>query len=199
MKLRLTITSGSLAGRQYDLETGFLTVGRGDTCTVRFDPLAERIASKQHAFIEARADGFFVTDNKSTNGTLVNGVPVESAKLNNGDEIRFGKNGNTATVEIDTFADGPRPEATDARFEQQPTGQYQQALPTGPVSIQASLSQLGLGSAAAVDPKPSAPVGKYIGIGITIFVIIFLSIIVGLILFASLGLGAAIIAAVVAF
>ena len=73
MKLRLTINGGSLAGREFDLETGFLTVGRSETCSVRFDPLTERIASKQHAFIEARPDGFYVTDNKSTNGTLLNG------------------------------------------------------------------------------------------------------------------------------
>ena len=158
MKLHLTINSGTLAGQDFELESGFLTIGRGETCSIRFDPMSERIASKQHAFIEARADGFFVTDNKSTNGTLVNGVPVESAKLNNGDEIRFGKNGNTATVEIDTFADELRPEAADARFEQQqPIGQYQQALPTGSVSIQASLSQLGLGNAAAVDAHGCIP------------------------------------------
>src|SRR5689334_23858730 len=101
MKLRLTMTSGSLAGRQYDLETGFLTIGRGDTCTVRFDPLAERIASKQHAFIEARPDGYYITDNQSTNGTLVNGERVETAKLASGDEVRFGKNGATARVDIE--------------------------------------------------------------------------------------------------
>ena len=46
--------------------------------------------------------------------------------------------------------------------------------------------------------KPT-PVGRYIGIGVTILAVIFLSIIVGLILFLSLGPVAAVIAAVVAF
>ena len=73
MKLSLTISSGSLAGQNYELETGFMTVGRSETCSIRFDPMTERIASKQHAFIEAKVDGFYVTDNKSTNGTLLNG------------------------------------------------------------------------------------------------------------------------------
>ena len=95
MKLQLTMNGGSLAGRTFDLETGFLTIGRGDTCSVRFDPLSERIASKQHAFIEAKADGYYITDNSSTNGTLVNGTPITSSKLNSGDEVQFGRNGVT--------------------------------------------------------------------------------------------------------
>ena len=70
MKLQLTIGSGTLAGQVFDLETGFMTIGRGENCTVRFDPSGERIASKQHAFIEAKADGYYLTDNQSTNGTL---------------------------------------------------------------------------------------------------------------------------------
>ena len=194
MKLRLTLTSGSLAGRSFELETGFLTIGRGDTCNVRFDPLTERIASKQHAFIEACSDGFYLSDNNSTNGTFLNGERVTSAQLHSGDEVRFGKNGVVARVDIDPAFDGPPSDITQDRVEPPAAGH----VPTGPVSIQASLSQLGLGN-AAIAPKPQAPIGKYIGIGITILAIIFLSLIVGLIMFLSLGPVAAIIAAVVAF
>jgi RsiW-degrading membrane proteinase PrsW (M82 family) len=197
MKLRLTITSGSLAGRQYELETGFLTVGRGDNCSVRFDPLTERIASKQHAFIEARPDGYYITDNQSTNGTIVNGERVESAKLKSGDEVRFGKNGVTARIDIDT--DAAASEITREQFEERSAEQFQQAVESRPVTISGSLSQLGLGNVASTAVKPPTPIGRYIGIGITIFAIIFLSIIVGLILFASLGIVPAIIAAIVAF
>ncbi|MFN2501455.1 MAG: FHA domain-containing protein, partial [Pyrinomonadaceae bacterium] len=99
MKLSLTIGSGSLVGRTFDLASGFLTIGRSETCTIRFDPATERVASKQHAFIEARADGFYLTDNNSTNGTLVNGHRIETVyKLSSGDEIQFGINGVKATV-----------------------------------------------------------------------------------------------------
>ena len=199
MKLRLTITSGSLAGNQYELETGFLTIGRSDSCGVRFDPLTERIASKQHAFIEARPDGYYITDNKSTNGTLVNGERVDTSKLSNGDEVRFGKNGVTARIDIETAADGPQSNITRERFEERAAEQYQLAVQQRPVTVQTSLSQLGLGSVASTTAKPPTPVGKYIGIGVTIFAVIFLSLIVGLILFLSLGLVAAIIAAIVAF
>src|SRR5436190_8449967 len=100
MKLRLTINSGTLAGRQFNLESGFLTIGRGETCSVRFDPMTERIASKQHAFIEARADGYWLTDNQSTNGTYVNGQRVDVARLNTGDKIEFGSGGVVGYVGI---------------------------------------------------------------------------------------------------
>src|SRR5436190_22359668 len=101
MKLRLTINSGTLAGQQFELESGFLTIGRGETCSIRFDPMTERVASKQHAFVEARADGYYITDNQSTNGTYVNDRRVASAKLNSGDKIQFGSNGVTAYAYID--------------------------------------------------------------------------------------------------
>src|SRR5512141_463769 len=101
MKLTVTLNGGTLAGRSYDLESGFLTVGRGETCSIRFDPLSERIASKQHAFIEAKVDGYYLTDNQSTNGTFLNGQRIQTAKLSSGDTIQFGKNGVTASVQID--------------------------------------------------------------------------------------------------
>ena len=62
MKLQLTVNDGTLAGRVFELESGFLTIGRGENCSVRFDPTSERIASKQHAFIEARPDGYYITE-----------------------------------------------------------------------------------------------------------------------------------------
>src|SRR5258706_14239394 len=128
MKLHVTINSGSIAGRTFELETGFLTIGRSDTCSIRFDPMSERIASKQHAFIEARADGFYIKDNKSTNGTLVNGVKVDSAKLNSGDQIEFGVNGATATVNID---EGQERRHGFREYEEQ---QFDEAATQRPVS-----------------------------------------------------------------
>src|SRR5688500_18930956 len=98
IKLQLTVNEGTLAGQIFHLETGFLWVGRGENCSVRFDPAAERIASKQHAFIEAKADGYYITDNQSTNGTLVNGNRIDTAQLHSGDTIQFGRNGVTASV-----------------------------------------------------------------------------------------------------
>lgn len=110
MRLYLNIDSGSLAGRRFELTQGFLTIGRGERCNIRFDPLTERIASKEHCYIELSEGFFHVVDNGSTNGTLVNGLRVASQKLNHGDRIQFGRNGVTAFIEIEAF---PQPSAFD--------------------------------------------------------------------------------------
>ncbi|HRI04886.1 MAG TPA: PrsW family glutamic-type intramembrane protease [Pyrinomonadaceae bacterium] len=191
MKIFVTVNGGSLAGQTYELETGFLTVGRSETCSIRFDPMSERIASKQHAFIEAKADGFYVRDNQSTNGTLVNGQRIESVKLNSGDQIQFGTNGVTATVRIDSLG-------SQQNYRELEIQQFNQTAAQEPANFQSSLANFGLNSMAAVKPEPSKT-GQYIGIAITIFVVIFLSIIVALLMFASVGIVPAVIAAVVAF
>jgi protease PrsW len=199
MKLHLTIDSGTLAGRSFDLESGFLTVGRGDTCSVRFDPLNERIASKQHAFIEAKADGYYLTDNKSTNGTLLNGRAISvTTRLNSGDTIQFGKNGVMATARIggETFEAQDTGGRSFRDFQVQQFNQtVQQNQP--PESFQTSLANFGLGN-LEVKKEPSQT-GRNIGIAFTLFAIVFLALIVGLIMFASVGLVPAVIAAIVAF
>jgi len=111
MKLRLTVNSGTLAGRVYELESGFLTIGRGENCSIRFDPKIERIASKQHAFIEAKSDGFFLTDNKSLNGTFVNGEKIERTRIQSGDTIQFGRRGVTASIQVEAWGSVPDPGA----------------------------------------------------------------------------------------
>lgn len=201
MKLYVTINGGTLAGRSFDLESGFLTIGRGDNCSIRFDPLGERIASKQHAFIEAKVDGYYLTDNNSTNGTFLNGASVTSAKLSSGDQIQFGRNGVTATVRIE---DQPGVAATAPAFAQQESfrdlqvAQFNQIAATEPVGFQNSISNFGLSSISAVKPEPNKT-GQYIGIAVTIIAILIFSVIVALIMFASVGPVPAVIATVVAF
>src|SRR3982751_6653862 len=101
MKIIVRVNNGTLAGRTYELTSGFLSIGRSETCSIRFDPNTERIASKQHAFIDAKVDGYYITDNGSTNGTYLNGRPVSVERLGSGDRIQFGTGGVTATVEIE--------------------------------------------------------------------------------------------------
>lgn len=196
MKIILTITSGGLSGRVYELESGFLTVGRSENCSIRFDPISERIASKQHAFIEAKRDGFYITDNKSTNGTLVNGTRVESHKLNSGDNVQFGRNGVTAHVSI---IGEPSIETVipNDQFREIQIEQFQDLAHKEPDRLKDSVSSIGLGHLVP-KPEPSRT-GKYIGIGITIFGVVFLSLIVIGIMLLSVGPVAAVIAAFVAF
>ena len=200
MKLSLSIRSGTLAGKNYELTEGFLTVGRSENCTVRLDPLTERIASKQHAYIEAKADGFYLFDNQSTNGTLLNNQKIQSAKLNSGDVVQFGQNGVEAVVNFQAEEFTSEPTRIKPAFQLPSNIQLQpanQTSPLPPVSWQNSMS--GLGVRHIQEPIEKSQTGKYIGVGLAIFSIVFLSLIVMLLMFASVGIGGAIVASVIAF
>jgi RsiW-degrading membrane proteinase PrsW (M82 family) len=251
MKLSLNIESGSLAGRRFELTEGFLTIGRGERCNIRFDPMSERIASKEHCFIEAKADGFYLTDNQSTNGTILNGEKIQSVKLRNGDRLQFGKNGSTAYIQIgEGAATGilPNQQSEQTRLqipelkqsniatqfyvpdsvsnsqathiapkvESLPVDNYavpaanpgdfyvpqpDQAFRNPSLNLRNSLQSLGMGAIPQqYFPEPEQKqTTKYLAIAGTIFVVIFLSLIVSLLMFASVGIESAIMASVVAF
>jgi hypothetical protein len=65
-------------------------VGRDAGSGIRLD--ADEFVSTRHARIEPRADGTWIEDLGSTNGTFVNGSRVKSARaLRPGDVIRIGE------------------------------------------------------------------------------------------------------------
>lgn len=197
MKLIITVRSGSLGGKTFQLSDGFLTIGRGAECQIAFDPTRERAVSTKHAYIETRPDGFYLVDNKSTNGTYLNGQRVEQARLNNRDAVQFGKNGPEATIEIENTA--PSPPASFPNQFQPPNqaAQFQTPQFQPPVNLRNSMADIGLRNPATKPPQDSSR--KYIGAAIAIVAIVFLGLIVSLIMLFELGVGAAIIAAFVAF
>ena len=73
----------------YEIDTAAVTVGRGAGNDIALD---DEFASTLHARVESRADGVWLEDVGSTNGTAVNGVPIgEARKLAPGDVIRIGE------------------------------------------------------------------------------------------------------------
>ena len=71
-----------------------LTIGRSADCDIFID---DAVVSTRHAIIEKVEDSdsqadfeYFIQDQGSTNGTLVNGKPVRRRKLNHEDVIRVG-------------------------------------------------------------------------------------------------------------
>jgi diguanylate cyclase (GGDEF)-like protein len=63
-------------------------LGRGDDCDIR---LQDHSVSRRHAKIEPTAEGFFVHDQQSTNGTFVNDRQLDnSCLLQDGDYLRVG-------------------------------------------------------------------------------------------------------------
>lgn len=208
MKLLLTIKSGTLAGQSYDLTTGAMSIGRSDSCTVRFDPLAEKIASKQHAFIEARPDGFYLIDNQSTNGTLLNDKPVQSVELNSGDVVQFGKNGPTAEIFIENTDFQPlsvnafQPEQMTPMQQGYWGEQFQPPqmagdFPHPPENLSDSFSFIGLNPPPIMAEENKT--GKYIGVAAAILGFAFLGVIAMLLIGFDIGFITAIVASIIAF
>ena len=203
MKLSLMITSGSLNGKIFDLQNGFMTIGRTENSTVKFEPLNEKTVSQQHAYIEAKPDGFYITDNNSTNGTFVNGNKINGQKLNSGDTILFGKNGVSAKVNIqseiqpENRMDIPLEQQIPQSYQKPEVSNFDYSTQNNPADFRNSISSIGLGKIKTT--KPANSTGKYIGIGITLFAIVFLSLIVIAIVLLSLGPIAAIFATFIAF
>ncbi len=79
--------TGPTMGARHTLTNQAVVVGRGDDCTVQ---IHDHSVSRRHARIEHTADGFFVNDLQSTNGTFVNDRPVGEALLHDGDYLRVG-------------------------------------------------------------------------------------------------------------
>ncbi|HMD52709.1 MAG TPA: FHA domain-containing protein [Solirubrobacteraceae bacterium] len=63
-------------------------VGRGLAADLRLD---ENSVSRRHAIIVPTPDGARILDDRSSNGTLVNGTRVQQAALSDGDEITLGR------------------------------------------------------------------------------------------------------------
>ncbi len=77
-------------GHTLQLDSHRLTIGRSTRNDVALRN--DRYASAQHARVEPRADGVWVVDDGSTNGTFVNGVRLEAPKrLSPGDVVRVGE------------------------------------------------------------------------------------------------------------
>lgn len=83
----LTVLEGTAVGEVYKIEKDAIILGRDPKCDVS---IQEDGVSRQHAKIEKQGFNCFISDLGSTNGTTVNGNPIERTKLSEGDKIRLG-------------------------------------------------------------------------------------------------------------
>lgn len=80
--------TGPSMGCRYPLGDRQLMLGRGDDCDIR---IQDNSVSRRHAKIEASADGYYVNDLGSTNGTFVNDRQLDGSwHLQDGDYLRVG-------------------------------------------------------------------------------------------------------------
>ena len=84
----LAISTGDQAGSRVEVRKEQFMVGRGDGCDL---VLRDWNVSRRHAYLRELDDGTVeLRDLGSSNGTFVNGHPVEEAILRGGEQIQFG-------------------------------------------------------------------------------------------------------------
>ena len=84
----LIVRSGPTAGARYLLDSDVTTVGRHPEADIFFDDVT---VSRRHAEITRTGNVFELIDQRSLNGTYVNGERVDRAVLTDGAELRVGK------------------------------------------------------------------------------------------------------------
>jgi FHA domain/zinc-ribbon domain len=81
-------SGGGMAGQSFQPRDGRTLVGRSPECDIFLDDVT---VSRRHAEIMRDGDTFTIRDLGSLNGTYVNRQRIESAVLENDDEVQVGK------------------------------------------------------------------------------------------------------------
>jgi hypothetical protein len=81
-------SGGGRAGEHFQLEQERVTVGRSPDCDIFLDDVT---VSRRHALLKQADGGFLIEDQGSLNGTFLNRRRIESAPLEDGDEVQIGK------------------------------------------------------------------------------------------------------------
>ncbi len=87
VKARLVGISGADAGREFPLLEREVSIGRTAGNTIA---LNDASVSRDHARLLRDGERYFLVDQRSGNGTFVNGERVSRARVRSGDEIGFG-------------------------------------------------------------------------------------------------------------
>ena len=135
--------SDAAAGRYLSFEDGdgerllplnrpIIHIGRGLVADVR---LEDPHVSRRHAIVALRGEGVRVLDDRSANGTWVNGRQVSVAHLSDGDVVRVGR-AVFRYVEVRPESGGPRSAASAGRDGARPLRRF----PIAPARRRATLS-----------------------------------------------------------
>jgi FHA domain len=147
MPAKLILSMGGLVLKEVALIKERIGIGRKPDNDIHIDNLA---VSGHHAVIVTILNDSFLEDMHSTNGTLVNGRPVDKHFLQDGDVIEVGKYKLKYVSEQASAESGPHYEKTLVlRQAARPPGPPEPASPEQ--SVAALTSGLGPSPAAAAD------------------------------------------------
>src|SRR5262249_49188317 len=105
----IAIQTADGAKEPFSLVKSRVTIGRSRESDIF---LPDQWLSRHHAEILQRADGYYVLDLQSKNGTLLNGQPVrDERRLREGDVITLGEHSLTFCME-ESEEESPDPEGT---------------------------------------------------------------------------------------
>jgi hypothetical protein len=81
-------SGGGRSGEHFVPQGDQTTIGRSPDCDIFLDDVT---VSRNHAVLLKRGQAFVIEDQGSLNGTFVNRHRVDSAELEDGDEVQIGK------------------------------------------------------------------------------------------------------------
>ncbi len=81
-------SGGGRAGESFPVDEERMSIGRTPDAAVFLDDVT---VSRNHALLVRRADGHYIDDLGSLNGTYVNRRRIESHRMSHGDELQVGK------------------------------------------------------------------------------------------------------------
>ena len=86
--IELVVKLGERVIEEARIDKEVVNIGRDPGCDITLDNLG---VSRQHAQIRVVQGRYLLADNHSTNGTLLNGRPIQSAEISPGDLMQVGK------------------------------------------------------------------------------------------------------------
>jgi predicted component of type VI protein secretion system len=110
MEAKLHLIKGNPKGKQVEIPSGTLTVGRAEDSDLI---IASTRVSRHHCEIVNGEAHLAIRDKGSGNGTFVNGAKIQEEALEAGDEVRIGP--LTFVVEIDGVRKKPARAAAPAK------------------------------------------------------------------------------------
>ena len=81
-------SGGGRAGETFHLGAARTSIGRSPECEIFLDDVT---VSRRHALLSEKDGKFFIQDEGSLNGTFLNRRRIESAEIDDGDELQIGK------------------------------------------------------------------------------------------------------------
>jgi hypothetical protein len=113
MGFQLKIAEGKDAGKEFEFDQDSVLIGRTPECDV---VLYDAGVSRRHCRIFSEGDGYLIEDMGSANGTQVNGAPIKTHALSDGDQLTLGP-------VVFVFQEWRAEAGTDAGIEAPPPGE----------------------------------------------------------------------------